>query len=309
MLTPSGPQDIWHCGTARSRQWSTMLGQLGKLVTLTMPTAGERQQQLSASATSAEEDELGESQESRTPVGQFLQQMITAVTARVRELRRTNPDRPVILVGWGVGAAVNCQVASMEAQAAASSSAVSGGPSGPAAAAAAAAAAGISGLVCLGFPMYTLDGIRGEPDDPILELRVPILFVIGQNAAQSRPDDVEDMREKLRGESGLVIVGGADDQLRVSKHKKKSEAVTQSMVDRCIADDVREFLCGFLGAPPPAFAVPAFSGGPAGSMMMDPSSSGGRKSGGVTRRRKASLNKDGSPVRRKQYRRESKKCT
>lgn len=42
------------------------------------------------------------------------------------------------------------------------------------------------------------------------------------------------MREKLRGETGLVIVGGADDQLRVSKHKKKSEAITQSMVDRCI---------------------------------------------------------------------------
>ncbi len=49
-----------------------------------------------------------------------------------------------------------------------------------------------------------------------------------------RPDYVEDMREKLRSESGLVIVGGADDSLRVSKHKKKSEAITQSMVDRCI---------------------------------------------------------------------------
>ncbi len=42
------------------------------------------------------------------------------------------------------------------------------------------------------------------------------------------------MREKLRGETGLVIVGGADDLLRVSKNKKKSEVITQSMVDRCI---------------------------------------------------------------------------
>ncbi len=141
-----------------------MLAQLGKLVTITMPPLGERQQSL---ALADEEPE-----ESVTPVGQFLQQMIAVVTARVREVRRLHPDRPVILIGWGVGAAVNCQVAVMEAQSAPAVGAASPG--------------GISGLVCLGFPMFTLDGIRGEPDDPILELRIPILFVVGQNASQAR---------------------------------------------------------------------------------------------------------------------------
>ena len=58
-------------------------------------------------------------------------------------------------------------------------------------------------------------------------------------ATQCRTDDVEDMRERMRAAgSGLVVVGGADDHLRVNKHKKHLERVTQSMVDRCIVVSV-----------------------------------------------------------------------
>jgi len=38
----------------------------------------------------------------------------------------------------------------------------------------------------------------------------------------------------MRVETGLVVVGSADDQLRVGKTKKLMEGVTQSMIDRCI---------------------------------------------------------------------------
>lgn len=45
---------------------------------------------------------------------------------------------------------------------------------------------------------------------------------------------MEDLRERMRVETGLIVVGSADDYLRVSKKKKRSECITQSVVDRCI---------------------------------------------------------------------------
>lgn len=80
---------------------------------------------------------------------------------RVREVKKSGHyhDRPIILVGWGTGAAIACQAATMET---------------------------VGGVVCLGFPMFTLDGIRGEADDPILEMKCPVLFVIGENSCLAR---------------------------------------------------------------------------------------------------------------------------
>ena len=40
--------------------------------------------------------------------------------------------------------------------------------------------------------------------------------------------------------TGLVIVGSADNNLRMSKRKKRQECVTQSMVDRCIMEEIRD---------------------------------------------------------------------
>ncbi|CAB4065444.1 KANSL3 [Lepeophtheirus salmonis] len=51
----------------------------------------------------------------------------------------------------------------------------------------------------------------------------------GQNSLLCRSDDIEDMREKMKAETGLIIVGEADDALRVSKIKKCLEGITQSM--------------------------------------------------------------------------------
>lgn len=47
-------------------------------------------------------------------------------------------------------------------------------------------------------------------------------------------EDMEDLRERMRVETGLIVVGSADDYLRVSKKKKRSEGITQSVVDRFI---------------------------------------------------------------------------
>ena len=116
---------------------------------------------------------------------------------------------------------------------------------------------GSKACICLGFPIHTLDGIRGEPDDPLLDMKTPTLFVIGENATQTRVDDLEDIRERMRAESSMIVLGGADDKLRMSKAKKMMEGITQSMVDRCLADEIYNFISYVLNAPPPtAFAIP-----------------------------------------------------
>ena len=101
-------------------------------------------------------------------------------------------------------------------------------------------------LVYLGFAVSTLAGVRGQVGGVLLDLKTPGLFVVGERSSLCNTDDIEDIREKMSVETGLVIVGGADDKLRLTTRKKKSENVTQSMVDRSIIDQIRNFLVSVL---------------------------------------------------------------
>lgn len=77
----------------------------------------------------------------------------------------------------------------------------------------------------------------------MLELACPTLFIVGQNSATVSIDDIEDFRERItKAETGLVVVGGANDQLLISSEKKKFEAINQSMVDRAITDEIHDFV-------------------------------------------------------------------
>lgn len=81
------------------------------------------------------------------------EQMLAAARARIQEVQAEYSGRPIILVGFNAGASVALQAAQLER---------------------------VFAVVCLGFSVLTAEGKRGEPDDCILELQCPVLFVIGQ---------------------------------------------------------------------------------------------------------------------------------
>nr|CAI5868986.1 unnamed protein product [Callosobruchus analis] len=122
----------------------------------------------------------------------------------LEEARTAFPGRPVVLVGVRAGASLALRLAKAEPGVA-------------------------TCVVAIGFSLLTAEGRRGEPDDEMLELHSPVLFVVGEKSDTSTQEDLEDLRERMRVETGLIVVGSADDYLRVSKKKKRAEGITQSI--------------------------------------------------------------------------------
>jgi len=75
----------------------------------------------------------------------------------------------------------------------------------------------VSALLCLGFPLFCVDGKRGEPDDFILDIRSPTMIAIGQSSSTCTTDGVEELRHRMKAETTLLVVEGASDSLRMFK--------------------------------------------------------------------------------------------
>lgn len=152
----------------------------------------------------------------------IAEQLVSITRIKINELKAENPDRRLILVGMNCTSALALQVALVEQ---------------------------VSGVICFGFSYNTVHGVRGQPDDNILDVTAPTLFVIGQNAARSSEEEIETFRERFSAPTSLVVVGSADDYLRVSKTKRKLEGVTQEMVDNIIVDEMADFATACLQRP------------------------------------------------------------
>lgn len=181
----------------------------------------------------------------------IAEQTVSITRTKIQELKSENPDRKLIIVGMNSGSFVAMQVALVEQ---------------------------VSGVVCFGFSYNTVHGVRGQPDDYYTETLTPTMFIIGQNAARCSEEEVENFKLKISVPTSTVIVGSADDYLRMDKTKRRYEGVTQEMVDNMIVDEISEFATKCLQRPVP---------GKVKSLLSQPSAKID-SSGGIVRKRKTS---------------------
>lgn len=151
---------------------------------------------------------------------EILQVIKNSVKDKIRDTRKKkfNELRPLVLVGFNQGSliAIHCALDNPGQ---------------------------VSTVICLGFPLSSINGFRGDLDDPMLDMNIPILFVVGQMASSATLDALERLRESMpRSDTGLVVVGGASDRLIVSYRKKLYDGITQYHVDKSIADEVHDFV-------------------------------------------------------------------
>ncbi|RWS13535.1 KAT8 regulatory NSL complex subunit 3-like protein [Dinothrombium tinctorium] len=214
LIIPNGPQIPHLLTSQRMKHWHNLFGSLGKVITVTI------------------------NQKPMMRTSDCLLEIRLAVRDKIKECKATfNEGRPLVLVGFGASSLIAAHCALNNA-------------------------AYVNATICLGFPLTGINGFRGvsnsfarrtshnlsnlllkDLDDPLLETTVPTLFVIGQNSTMSTLDDMEDFRERItKAETGLIVVGGANDRLILCSAKKRFTGITQAMVDRCICDEISDFV-------------------------------------------------------------------
>uniref|UniRef100_A0A914V3Y6 KAT8 regulatory NSL complex subunit 3 n=1 Tax=Plectus sambesii TaxID=2011161 RepID=A0A914V3Y6_9BILA len=151
--------------------------------------------------------------------------MLVNIRDTVMEVKKNHRDSKIVLVGWGTSCLLNCKIV-QELSA-------------------------VSAVINFAFPVVCANGSRGDVDDDILTVTAPCLFVVGQFACDSSFDVLQDLRDHMRSESGLIVVGSANSNLYVSPRKLMIERLSLRAVHRLILDHLIEYLDQALNRPHP----------------------------------------------------------
>ncbi|CAJ0590883.1 unnamed protein product [Cylicocyclus nassatus] len=151
-----------------------------------------------------------------TAVGEMVLTAVNMISRLVTKMVREHRQKRIVLVGWSTTCCFNHMVLS--------------------------AVPGVSAIIDLAFPVLSLDGPRGEPDDDILLTYCPSLFVVGAQACDYHPAAMKMMRSSMIMPSGLVVIGHANNNLLVSCSTLSRLRITQKVVNRCIVEQICDFL-------------------------------------------------------------------
>lgn len=126
--------------------------------------------------------------------------------------------RPVVLVGKSMGSRVGCHLTLEED--------------------------GISGLVCLGYPLV---GQSGAVRDAVLvDLRTPVLFVQGTRDRLCPLEVLAEVRARMTSKSTLHVVDGGDHSLELTKRALAGRS--QDDVDAAAFHAIAAFVAQVSGA-------------------------------------------------------------
>ncbi|EPB71546.1 hypothetical protein ANCCEY_09368 [Ancylostoma ceylanicum] len=151
-----------------------------------------------------------------TAVSEMVYTAVNMISRVVTKVVREHRQKRIVLVGWGTTCVFNHMALS--------------------------AVPGVSAIIDLAFPILTLDGPRGEPDDDILLTYCPSLFVVGSQACDYHPGAMKMMRSSMIMPSGLVVIGHANNNLLVSCTTLSRLRITQRVISRCIVEQISDFL-------------------------------------------------------------------
>ena len=104
-------------------------------------------------------------------------------------VQKRHPNKPIVLVGWDNAALVSLYVALLEPE-------------------------NVTAVCCLGLPLKSLKGWRGEEIDPLTALKCPVFIAAGSQSLNSDPEEIDELRDQLEVQSAFVTV-----QVSTSDHE------------------------------------------------------------------------------------------